>query len=244
MGTLTVLDIANRVAPRVGVTAPSSVVGNTEQTAALILADIRAAAADLLEMGVPWTFLVEEHTFSTVDGQPEYDLPSDYHSLVDGTIWDRTNFDNLRSGLTPHEWQIFKSSALGSDPALRRWRIRQNAAHTLKFEVLPTPTTVDELVFEYLSTEWAVNSGGARIADITADTDTLVFPDNLILAEVLYRVLDDSGFASQSKEDKADRIRNQVIAKDGGPGKTIDLTFEPSFKLIGPDQVPDAGFGS
>ena len=45
--------------------------------------------------------LTREHTFLTEDGVEEYAFPADYHSLVDGSVWDRDSYYEARGPLEP-----------------------------------------------------------------------------------------------------------------------------------------------
>jgi len=56
-----------------------------------------------------WTQMRGEHTFTTVAGTPTYALPSDFHSMVDQSGWNRTNRLPLGGPLSPQEWQYLKS---------------------------------------------------------------------------------------------------------------------------------------
>ena len=154
---MSLLTICQDLARDVPVDAPSIVVGNSDDTARLMLASCNDAGK-WLSRRWDWTYLVKEYTFSTVASQEDYDLPSDFRFLVNQTLWDRSNYEEMRGPLTPQDWQEHKSSVLASTVTTwKKFRIR-DVSGTRKFSIHPTPDAVDSLVFEYLSNSWCESS--------------------------------------------------------------------------------------
>jgi hypothetical protein len=166
--------------------------------------------------------------------------------MVDDTLWDRSQYWELRGPLSPQEWQAIKSSALGSGVVGRRWRIR-NVSGTVKFSIDPTPTAStagQTLVFEYRSKNWCQSSGGTGQTAWAADTDTGILDEYLIRLGVKWRMLERLGMAYLEAREEAENEVRQAIARDGGASVLHLDRPRMLFAPLGPGSVPETGFGS
>lgn len=107
--------------------------------------------------------------------QVAYDLPADYLRLVDLTQYDKANRWAVPGSKTPEDWQILKSGYLTTGLQLR-FRIMAD-----QFLVYPYPTSGQILGYEYVSKNYVTDNTGAKKASFTADSDSCVFPDNLMI---------------------------------------------------------------
>lgn len=241
---MSLLTICQNIANYVPVAPPTVIVGSTDETAKLLLASAQAAGKHLSRRKGKYHFieLVNEHTFSTVASQADYNLPSDFLDLEDQTVWDRSNYWSMRGGLSPREWQSYKSSALGDTASVRkRYRIR-NVSGTLKFSVDPTPSAVESLVFEYVSKNWCKSSGGTGQELWQSDSDEGVLDEYLIELEARWRFLNRLGMAYAEEKQEADRETDKALARAGGT-RVLNISNTKTHALIGTDNVPDTGFG-
>lgn len=241
---MSLLTLCQQVARLIPTNVPTVLVGNTEKTASLLLACAQEEGEALNRRPESyWTSMVKEHTFATVNGTADYDLPSDFRYLVDGTVWDRDNFWDMRGPLSPQEWQMYKSSVLGSTVTTRkRYRIR-NVSGTVKFSIDPTPTSADDLVFEYVSTNWCKSSGGTGQSSWLADSDTGVLDEYLIRLGVRWRILERLGMDWDAAYQEYEREVNTALGRDAG-APALKLSARVGINLIGASNVPDTGFGS
>lgn len=238
----TLLRIAQDVARRGKFAAISQVVGNeADQTVSSVKAAILATGEALLEKD--WELVIREHSFVTVNGQANYPLPTDFKRVISKTVWDKANFDQMRGSMTPSQWQAVRNSALGSAPFPRMFRIKRTD-NAKDFNIEPVPTVDgDSVVFEYGTKNWIL-SGATLFDDFQADTDTTLFPDRLMVLGALARLLDDTGFESAHIWDEFDDAFEHELASDV-PAQAIDVTgLAGSPRFIGPDNIPDTGFGS
>jgi hypothetical protein len=239
---MSLLTICQNVAKIAGVASPSAVIGLSDETAQLLLACANRAGKSL-EKRHQWLDLVTEYTFNTVASTANYELPSDYSRLVDGTLWDRSNYEQIRGPLSPQEWQLHKSSILASTATTwKQFRIR-NVSGNRRFSIHPTPDAIESLVFEYVSKNWCESSGGTGQSEWLADTDVGILDEYLIELETTWRFLSRLGLAYEEEFNEAQNQVNQAIARDGGMS-VLSLSRKSGFKLIGPDNVPETGFGS
>lgn len=124
------------------------------------------------------TMNMTAETSGTVDlvfSQVQYPLPSDWLKQIPQTEWDRTNRWPLMGPQSPQDWQSFKSGIVYAGPR-NRFRILGNT-------ITLNPMPPDGLVFayEYISTSWAISGTGVSKTRFTADDDTCIFPDSLMV---------------------------------------------------------------
>ena len=108
------LQICKNVTDKLQIEQPATIVNNTGDTARLLLQCAKHECEALMRRPEDgWKALIREHTFTTVASTAAYSLPSDFKYFVDETMWDRSNYWQLRGPLTQKEWQNVKSSVLG-----------------------------------------------------------------------------------------------------------------------------------
>lgn len=108
--------------------------------------------------------------------QIQYPLPPDWKKQIPQTEWDRTNRWPLIGPNTAQDWQSFKSGIVYAGPR-NRFRILGNA-----ITVNPPPPNGLIFAFEYISKAFVNDLSGAAKNSFTADTDTCVFDDSLMVA--------------------------------------------------------------
>ena len=101
-----------------------------------------------------WTYLVREHTFTTVAGQAAYDYPAGFLNMIDQTGWVRSTRLPLGGPLSPQEWQYLKARLVGVTLTLLFRPMQQ------KMWIFPDTNTPGDLTvaFEYQSGLWAAKS--------------------------------------------------------------------------------------
>jgi hypothetical protein len=108
----------------------------------------------------------------------DYDLPGGYDRMISDTNWDRTDHWRNLGTKSSQDWQFLQGGIISIGPR-ERYRIYNN-----KFRIFQALTTVYNFSFEYVSNWWVCAAGsdqGSKSA-YTADTDTCIFPDDLMLA--------------------------------------------------------------
>lgn len=241
---MTLLTICQNVANQIPVESPTVVSGSSNKTAKLLLSCAQSAGKSIARKKGKqhWLELVSEYTFSTVADQEDYDLPSDFFDLEDQTLWDRTNFWEIKGALSPQDWQAYKSSVLGDTATIRkRFRIR-NVSGTRKFSVHPTPGAAETLVFEYVSKNWCESSGGTGQDSWQADTDIGIIDEYLIELDTKWRFLARSGMVYAEEKLEAEREISNALARNGGT-RILKLSGRSEGRIIDTGNIPDTGFG-
>ena len=230
---------ALREAGNIGV--PSSFVGSTDPTAVRTLALARRAAREI-GLDYDWTDLRETHTFNTAASTQNYSLPDDYHHFADGTFWDNANDRPVMGPVTARDWQWFQSGIASPVGINKAFRVSGG-----NIQIYPTPSAVEELVFQYYSDEFVTLAAGGTGNDFADDADTTVFDEDLLLLGIKWRVLAADGFLgstiqevrnSNEYSEYKERL-NSLQGKDGG---SSTIMFQQ--REYAPGNIPDTGFGS
>jgi len=118
---------------------------------------------------------VESGTVDLQFSQNKFDLPADWQRQIPQTEWNRTQRWELLGPRSSQEWQTFKSGIVSAGPR-QRFRILQN-----QLCLNPSPPDNQTLSFEYISNGWVEGVDGVGKVEITADTDTFIFSDSLLI---------------------------------------------------------------
>jgi hypothetical protein len=174
---------------------------------------------------------------SLVFGQTKYDLPPDYESITDRTHWDKTKHWEMLGPEDAQQWQWLKSGYISTGPRVR-WRILGQY-----FQIWPIMNTQEYLGFEYRSKGWARSSSDEIKNSFTADTDTTVFDDQIMILGTKLRYWQIKGFDTTALQQEYDRYLNVAKANDKG-APNLSFAPYPSKVLIGYANIPDTGYGS
>jgi len=170
-------------------------------------------------------------------GQTQYDLPPDYETITDRTQWDKTKHWEMLGPEDAQQWQWLKSGYISTGPRVR-WRILGQY-----FNIWPMMNTQEYLGYEYRSKGWAESSTGAVKNSFTADTDTTIFDDQIMILGTKLRYWQIKGFDTTSLQQEYDRYLNVAKANDKG-APNLSFAPYPSKVLIGYANIPDTGYGS
>jgi hypothetical protein len=169
--------------------------------------------------------------------QTKYDLPPDYETITDNTHWDKTKHWQMLGPEDAQQWQWLKSGYISTGPRIR-WRILGN-----QFQIWPPYNTQEYLGFEYRSKGWARSVTGAVKNSFTADDDTTVYDDRLVVVGTKLRYFQIKSFDTTALQQEYFRILNVVKANDKGSA-TLSFAPYPSKVLIGYANIPDTGYGT
>lgn len=175
-------------------------------------------------------------------GLDTYPVPADFNSFVNRTQWDRSRRWELVGPMSPQEDEWMRSGIVATGP---RRRFRQFGRGSYTFRIWPPPTSTDSpatLSFEYMSSYWAQDASGTPLARFTSDTDSCVYPDDIMVMGVKWLWLQAKGFDYAAQKMDWDRQVDTAQAQDGG-SRTLNMAQMPWPVLIGAGNVPDVGYG-
>jgi len=240
---VTLLSVIQSAADEINLPPVTQVIGNQDQTVRGLLRAFVKEGRDLLQEDPPWSALINEYTFDTVDQQEEYAFPQDYQRMINNTAWDRNQFWQIRGGITPQQWQVIRSGLYQTARLSSNFRIKQGSDKISKaFYLDPIPTSARTLVFEYQSKWWLYDPDNAnqRLGVPTADTNGIIFDDELVARGVVWRFLSARNLPFLSELEDYRQYRKRSIAQDRSP-PTLTVNEQPWRLPIG--NVPDTGFG-
>lgn len=202
---------------------------------------------------IPQDTYVEEVTGSTVRtsqlasatsfggtvtfSQTKYPLPPDYETITDNTHWDKTKHWQMLGPVDAQQWQWLKSGYISTGPRVR-WRLLGN-----QFEIWPPYNTLEYLGFEYRSKGFVRSATNQVKNSFTADTDTSVLDDSIIVLLTKLKYFQIKSFDTTSLQLDYNRYLNVAKANDKGSA-TLSFAPSPSAVLIGWANIPDTSYGS
>lgn len=235
------LGLLQQVCGEIGLVAPGSVIGNSDQQVVQLLSLMYREGREQFSMGTPidgWQALRQEHVFNLVAAQDTYPLPADYDHMIPQTIWDRGFRWQMVGPMSPQEWQVLKSGLSPTGPR-RRFRLIDDA-----FVVDPVPTDTNQIVFEYYSSSWVLSQAGAPQKTFLADTDFFALDDDAFVLGAIWRFRRAKGL--DYDEEKAmwqDRV-DLVISRQAGQRALALNNMSRDLMLLSGANVPDTGFGA
>jgi hypothetical protein len=168
--------------------------------------------------------------------QTKYAFPVDYQRIIDRTQWDKSKHWEMLGPESPQQWQWLKSGYIATGPRIR-WRILGNT-----FQIWPGVSTSEYLGFEYVSKYWVTDVSGAAKGSFTSDSDTCLFDDRLMVAGLKLKYFGIKGFETQILQGEYDDILSSVKGEEQG-SPMLSLAPRVSSYLLGPENIPDSGFG-
>jgi hypothetical protein len=135
------------------------------------------------------------------------------------------------------QWQWLKSGYISTGPRVR-WRILDN-----QFCIWPIMNTQEYLGWEYRSKGWARSAAGAIKNSFTADSDTTVLDDRIMVLLTKMKYWGIKGFDTTVVAQDYQRYLTIAKANDKG-APNLSFSPQPSRVLIGYANIPDTGYGS
>jgi hypothetical protein len=176
-------------------------------------------------------------TQSVVCAQTAYDLPDDFETITDRTHWDKSKHWEMLGPEDAQQWQWLKSGYISTGPRVR-WRILDN-----QFQIWPIMNTQEYLGWEYRSKGWARSATGAIKNSFTADTDTTVLDDRIMVLYTKLKYFQIKAFDTTALMQDYQRYLTIAKANDKG-APNLSFAPYPSKVLIGYANIPDTGYGS
>jgi len=232
------------------ITAGSKVITNIPTTAALQVGNVitgtgQAPYAEILtiDSGTQVTLntpvATSTSSVSMTFAKQDYDLPDGYDRMISDTNWDRTDHWRNLGPKSSQDWQFLQGGIISIGPR-ERYRIYNN-----KFRIFQALTTVYNFAFEYVSNYWVCATGsdqGSKSA-YTADTDTSIFPDDLMLAGLKFYFLKAKKLDYSIELGEFMRALSYCKAQDQ-PVSAMSLAPVGMNQLVGPWSVQDGNWPS
>jgi hypothetical protein len=196
------------------------------------LCDLLNTVGDEINNASPeggWPQLRKEYTTTTILGQSTYNLPSDFHEMVDQSGWNRSARLPLIGPLSPQEWQYLKARSLGMYISIV---FRLNSPMT--FDVNPGAAVPGGIViaFEYISDWFTQQSGQPSPNQVapTVGTDVLYYDDELLISALKLKWAAENGWDTSALEPAYEAKLEHCKGK---------ATGAPTLNLVGPASAVD-----
>lgn len=209
--SLTALQLVQTVAGRIGITQPNALFSSTDQQVVQLRNLLNEEGVELTrDPAMAWTVLMREHTFlSSATEVQTGAIPTDFAWYLNDTLWNRTQMVKASGPASPEQWQTMKAIAIVSLPAVV-FRFRNN--EMLFYPLQPAGQTC---AYEYSSLYWVTGDK----AYMTADTDTSVLDDEVLILGVIWRFLRAKGLDYAEAFRTYELAKTNKIARDGGKRK-------------------------
>jgi hypothetical protein len=240
----------NAVSTTGNITANSSVITNIPSTASLQVGNVitgtgQTPYAEILTidsstqvtLNAPVT--TSTASVSMTFAKQDYDLPDGYDRMISDTNWDRTDHWRNLGTKSSQDWQFLQGGIISIGPR-ERYRIYNG-----KFRIFQALTTVYNFSFEYVSNYWVCAAGSSEGTkkEFTADSDTCVFPDDLMMAGLKFYFLKAKKLDYGIELGEFTRALSYNKAQDV-PVPSMSLAPVGMNQLVGPWSVQDGNWPS
>ena len=171
-----------------------------------------------------------------------YDLPSDFHYMINQTHWDTTNDVPLGGPLSSQDWTYLLGRDLVSSTIYASFRQQEG-----QLALWPAPPA-DGLVitYEYASTNWIRNSAdSAYLQEVVSGGDRILLPPSLVRTGLKAKFQESKGFDSMTTRDLLSTFLDSGTGKDtGAPTLTMGRRRNRYPYLEQFRNLPDTGYGT
>jgi hypothetical protein len=240
----------NAVSTTGTITANSTVITNIPSTSALQVGNVitgtgQTPYAEILTidsstqvtLNAPVT--TSTASVSMTFAKQDYDLPDGYDRMISDTNWDRTDHWRNLGTKSSQDWQFLQGGIISIGPR-ERYRIYNG-----KFRIFQALTTVYNFSFEYVSNYWVCATGSSEGTkkEFTVDSDTCVFPDDLMMAGLKFYFLKAKKLDYGIELGEFTRSLSYNKAQDV-PVPSMSLAPVGMNQLVGPWSVQDGNWPS
>ncbi len=219
-----------------GLNAPASVADSADPTAAQLWVLATQLGQKLIDAH-DWQFLQKEFTINTSIGVAAYDLPDDWQSFQEDSMWNRTTRLPAIGSLREYEWQMLKAQQLAGTTFTMLFRVENN--QVLFYE---TPSTVQEIVLPYTSRGWVRKADDSLTDNLADNDDTVLYDSQLFKLGLKLDWLAEKKFDTTRAQTEFDDQLQTVMGRDS-PGRTLSIGKGSGYPYLGWLNIPDTGYG-
>jgi hypothetical protein len=235
---VSLLQICYDVVDGVGVPRPPAIVTGIDQFSRQLYAVSKYTLEELSLMD--WPVLVMPGNVTTVVGQETYPLPADFEHEINDTMYSATRYEQIRGSLTPGDWAR-QRRALSPDIGQYRFRIYGNP---LMIHLIPIPQMVENLVYEYKTTNRVRRVDSSLGATYGDDQDVSLVPEELVRKGIHWRIRRAKGLDYSEEFDDYEIARNSRLAQQLAFGSMPVAIRNPWGNApITDGYVPEWGYG-
>lgn len=234
---MSLLTIVQDAARGIGLSVPSTVIGNNDDNVARLLRFVTQDGQELVD-GFDWTVLQKERSFPALAQQTQTSaVPADFKRFIDHTFYNRTRKREVVGPLTPQEWQ--QQVSLTATVVVDAFRIRGS-----DILIVPNPQAGDSMAFEYISRNWidtATADGTADAETFANNADAVVLDEGLLTLGAIWRYKASKGL-DYAEEFRAYEIKKARLQGDDGGARIMDLSSGNLRRRALRPQVQEGGW--
>lgn len=202
-------------AVRTGLPRPTIGVGGTNPQILQMIGLLNEELAELVPQ-YEWSQLQDIATFTTVAAQNQGDLVTlagkNVDKIVNDTLWNGSTRIPLAGPTSQQDWTRMR--VMDAASPLYSYRIRAGNLY-----LFPTPAAGVPITFEFINRRPVVIAEtGNRKERFTLDTDTSVFPDELLIAALRWRWKREKGFVFGEEKSRYEQMRDALKQSDATKG--------------------------
>lgn len=232
---MSLLTIIQNTTDLLGIPRPQAVVASTDQQIRQLYALANEEGQDLASR-FDWQILTKEWLFTTTATATQATaVAPDFDHFLQSTTNNRTTVRAVIGPITPQAWQSIQTLPSLATVYLA-FRQRGNG-----YLVTPTPAAGQTVAYEYVSKNWATDSGGTvSKSAFSADTDVAIIPETLMQLGLRWRWRKTKGLPYAEDFSTYERQCQQVTSRDGGSAQ-INITGKDNWYDGGPN-IPIGSF--
>lgn len=217
-----------------GLSSPSSVISNPDQTVINLLR-LAQREGKALHRRFNWQVLNSDQSFTTTATSNQGALTTivtggDFHKMLGDTLWNETGQRPVFGSLSAQRFQAL-DTVLTAGP-FPEFHIRGGNLLTT-----PAPAAGETWSFTYKSANWCQDSGGTGQTAWAADTDTGILSEDLMALGIQWRYLKTKGFDYSEEHNEYERQVNDAMADDR-PAQTLNMG---AMRNVGPGVIVPEG---
>ena len=213
---MTLLSLAQKACPVIGIPRPVAVVGSTSPQLATLLELANIGGEELAEAH-RWQMLLVRRTFTGIAANAQTgEPPVDFNRWpATQKIWDNARKTWLIGPIPPNEWDGIMVRATMAHPGY--WCILRGVIN-----IAPAPTVSDTFTYSYITENWIRPPGGAAdgsgdTAEYGDDLDVPLLDESLLKLDLIWRWKQAKGLDYAEDMSTFERKKEKAIARDPGP---------------------------
>lgn len=234
---MTVLAIINQALDEIGLPRRASAFGAAGQFSRQVSSLANSALRELGKRN--WPILETSATITTVAGQEAYDLPVDFKRTVSNTLYSESAYYKVKGALTAAEWHRQKSALLNP---LAKYAFRVTGSPQ-KIHIVPTPTVVENITYEYISSHFAEDSGGVTKEVFTLDSDESRLPEDILTLCIKWKIKHAKGLEYNEDYNTYLYSLNEAFSQAKDFGDIAVAVRHTEYTDITDGYVPETGYG-
>ncbi len=228
----TIVEVLNRAARQLSISAPSSWITATEDTYAEIRDDFLRQTVDDIVDRFDWPSPVSAEVTISGTGVETYALPADFLRIqrIDMAVHDSSFTRYTAPEPDDAYWADMRQNGVsGAD------RVYRISGYDEAFEISLLPLLSEDLTVHYVTNYWMVSDAGVLGTVLTADTDKPLFPPRLIETGIVWRWRERRGLPYDDKHGEYEAIMHRARADIRG---IRSISFGPRKQTRWQDRVP------